>query len=194
MLMNAEILKREFDRALPFDEFVKRAEPGHQPQWRERYGRLELTSAQRALAESFAREMNILCLTGPWCGDCALQGAAFARVADANPRKIHLRFVPRADEHVELIVPNQINGGFRVPLTWLMAEDFEPCARMGDRTLSRYRSMARKALGDSPRQSNVLAPPPVDPVRQVLCEVLDEVERIQLMLRLSTRLRQKYGD
>jgi len=192
--MNAEILKREFDKALPFDDFVNRAEPGHQPPWRERYGRLELNSAQRAMVDSFAREMNILCLTGPWCGDCALQGAAFARIADANPRKIHLKFIPRADEHVDLIVPNQINAGFRVPLTWLMAEDFEPCARMGDRTLSRYRSMSRKALGDSPGQSNVFTAPAADPVREVLREVLDEVERIQLMLRLSTRLRQKYGD
>ena len=194
MLMNSEILKREFDRALPFDEFVDRAESGHQPQWRERYGRLELTVQQRALVDSFTREMYILCLTGPWCGDCALQGAAFARIADANSRKVHLRFLPRADEYVELIVPNQINAGFRVPLTWLMAEDFEPCARMGDRTLSRYRSMARKAFGDDPRQSNVLAPPPPDPVREVLHEVLDEVERIQLMLRLSTRLRQRHAD
>src|SRR5689334_13421500 len=113
MLMNADILRREFDRAPPFDEFVKRAEPGHQPQWRERYGRLELDAQQRAVVDSFAREMNILCLTGPWCGDCALQGAAFARIADANPRKIHLRFIPRADEYIELIVPNQINAGFR---------------------------------------------------------------------------------
>ena len=194
MLMNAEILKREFDKALPFDEFVKRAEAGHQPQWRERYGRLELDPQQRAVVDSFAREMNILCLTGPWCGDCALQGAAFARIADANPTKVHLRFIPRNDEYTELIVPNQINAGFRVPLTWLMAEDFEPCARVGDRTLSRYRSMARKALGESPAQSNVFAPPPADPVREVLREVLDEVERIQLVLRLSTRLRQKHGD
>jgi len=30
--------------------------------------------------------------------------------------------------------------------------------------------------------------------KQTLQDWLDEVERIQLMLRLSTRLRQKYGD
>jgi hypothetical protein len=194
MLMTSTILKREFDKGLPFDEFVSRAEPGHQPQWRERYGRLELTPEQDALVKSFARQMNILCLTGPWCGDCALQGAAFARIADANPERIQLRFIPRADEHAELIARNVVNAGFRVPLTWLMAEDFEPCARFGDRTLSRYRSMARKALGDDPAQSNVWAMPPQDPVREVLREVLDEVERVQLTLRLSTRLREKHGD
>ena len=36
--------------------------------------------------------------------------------------------------------------------------------------------------------------PPVDPVREVLGEVLQEVERVQWMLRLSPRLRQLHGD
>jgi hypothetical protein len=194
MLMTADILKREFEKGLAFDEFVGRAEPEHQPQWRERYAQLELTPQQNVLVKSFTREMNILCLTGPWCGDCALQGAALARIGAANPEKVHLRFIPRADEHAELITRNMINAGFRVPLTWLMAEDFEPCARFGDRTLSRYRSMARKVQPPFPDGSIVLAPPPADPVREVLREVLDEVERVQLMLRLSARLRQKHGD
>lgn len=191
MLMNASILQREFEGGQPFHEFVAGMEVLHRPPWQQRYEQLELTLPQTALVQSFVRPMNILCVTGPWCGDCALQGAAFARLAEANPQLIGLRFIPRADEHSELVYANTINAGFRVPLTWLMAEDFEPCARMGDRTLSRWRSMARKALGE---HSNILAPPPDDPVREVLQEVLDEVERVQLMLRLSTRFRTKYGD
>jgi hypothetical protein len=189
--MARSILKREFDKGLPFDEFVRAVEASHQPQWRERFSQLELSTAQRSLVDAFSRAMNILCLTGPWCGDCALQGAALARIAQANPRTIQLRFIPRADEHAELIVPNQINGGFRVPMTWFMAEDFESVHRFGDRTLSRYRSMAKKALGE---HSNVIALPPADPVREVLHEMLNEVERVHLLLRLSTRLRQKHGD
>lgn len=194
MLMTSSNLKSEFDRGKVFDAFVKSMSLNEQPQWRERYGRLELSGSQQALVDSFARSMNILCLTGPWCGDCALQGAAFARIADASNSKIRLRFIPRDEHAMELISCNRINGGERVPLTWLMAEDFEPCARVGDRTLSRYRSMARKALGDDPARSNVWTPPPSDPVREVLQEVLDEIERVQLMLRLSPRLREKYGD
>ena len=84
-----------------------------------------------------------------------------------------------------------INAGFRVPVTWFMAEDFEPLSRIGDRTLSRYRSIARKTLGPD---SNVHATPPDDPVRAVLGEVLEEFERTHLILRLSPRFRQKYGD
>ena len=192
MLMNAEILHREFDRGLPFREFVATAETQeHQAPWLERYEQLALDAGQAALVGSFSRAMNVLCLTGPWCSDCALQGAAMARVADANDERIHLRFIPRSEEYADLIVKNMINAGYRVPVTWFMAEDFEPASRFGDRTLSRYRSMARKALGE---QSNVLAPPPADPVRGVLREVLDEFERVQLLLRLSPRLRQEHGD
>jgi hypothetical protein len=40
----------------------------------------------------------------------------------------------------------------------------------------------------------VLAPPPADPVREVLREVLDEFERVHLVLRTSPRLRQQHGD
>jgi hypothetical protein len=190
--LDTQLLKRKFGNGMPFADFVALGEAdGHHSQWHERYGRLELDGDQQALVGGFTREMNVLCMTGTWCGDCALQGAAMQRVAEANPDRIHLRFILRTEEHAELIVPNRINGGFRVPITWFCAEDFEPVSRFGDRTLSRYRSMARKMLGD---QSNVHAPPPADPVREVLHEVLDEFERVHLLLRLSTRLREKHGD
>lgn len=192
MLMNAEFLEAKFRIGLPYDEFVASGEPlGHRPPWDERYGRLSLTKKENELVASFTRKLNILCLTGTWCGDCALQGAAMQRIAEANPQHIDLRFILRADEQADIIVPNQINGGFRVPVTWFMAEDFEPVSRIGDRTLSRYRAMAIKNLGD---QSNVHAPPPSDPVREVLVEVLREFERVHLLLRTSARLREKHGD
>ncbi|MHC5114361.1 MAG: thioredoxin family protein [Planctomycetota bacterium] len=192
MLMTEPFLRTKFDQGVSYADFVAIGAPeGHDRQWHERHGRLALDPEQTKLVESFTREMNVLCLTGTWCGDCALQGAAMQRIAEANPDRIHLRFLLRSEEHADLIVPSMINAGFRVPVTWFMAEDFEPVARMGDRTLSRYRSMARKALGDG---ANVHAPPPEDPVREVLSEVLDEFERAHLLLRLSPRLRQLHSD
>ena len=77
-------------------------------------------------------------------------------------------------------------------MTWFMAEDFEFVSVFGDCSLSRYRSMARKALG--PEVEGVLPTPPENPVREVLAEMLEEVERVQWLLRLSGRLRQKHGD
>ena len=113
------------------------------------------------------------------------------RIAEANPL-VDLRFINR-NEYPQLQMALPINAGYRVPVTFFLAEDHEPVARYGDRTLSRYRSMARKALPDG-GAGVVLAEPPADPVRAVLQEVLDEFERTQLLLRLSPRLRQKHGD
>jgi hypothetical protein len=192
MLLNADFLKSKFEQGLTYEAFVALGEAdGHRSKWDQRHGQLELSADQRALIESFARPMNVLCLTGIWCGDCALQGSAMQCIAQAKPDLIDLRFLLRDEAHGDLIVESQINAGFRVPVTWFMAEDFEPVSRIGDRTLSRYRSIARKTLGPN---ANVLAPPPQDPLRAVLQEVLDEFERVHLLLRLSSRLRQKHGD
>ncbi len=190
-LLSAEGLRSKFEEGERFDAFVDRASSEFNTSaWGERHGLLELTEPQRNIVGDFGRDMRILCVTGPWCGDCALQGAALQRISEANPERVDLRFFNR-NEHAELIVKMPICGGFRVPVTIFCAEDFEPVSRFGDRTLSRYRSIARKALGEA---SNVLAPPPADPVREVLSEMLAEVERVQLLLRLSTRLREKHGD
>ena len=193
MLMDKDLLTQKFNQGLPYGDFVALGESeGHRPPWDQRYEQLALADEQDGLVKSFTRHMYVLCLTGTWCGDCALQGSAMQRIAEANPEKIVLRFILRSDEHADLIVKSQINAGFRVPVTWFLAEDFEPTAWFGDRTLSRYESMGRKAL--PPEEAELLGPPPTDPVRHVLSETLDEFERVHLVLRLSPRLRQKHGD
>ncbi len=189
-MFDANLLKTKFNEGLTYADFVAAgAAEGLDHAWNERYGQLALDDEQLRLVRSFTRRMNVLCLTGNWCGDCALQGAAMQRIAEANPL-VTLRFLGR-NEHADLQVKVRINAGFRIPITFYMAEDFEPVSLFGDRTLSRYRSMARKALGD---QAPVTAPAPADPVREVLREVLEEFERVHLILRLSTRLRQLHGD
>ncbi len=194
MLMNqAEFLAQKFQQALPYNDFIALGESeGHRGPWDQRYAQLALDESQQSLVNGFTRKMHVLCLTGTWCGDCALQGAAMQRIAEARPDLIDLRFLLRSEAHADLVVKAQINAGFRVPVTWFMAEDFEPVSFFGDRTLSRYRSMARKALG--PEVEPHLPPSPADPVREVLREVLNEFERVQLLLRLSGRLREKHGD
>lgn len=191
-MFRTDALKAVFEQGVAYPQFVASgAAEGHDGQWHTRYGQLEPTDGQRSLIAGFTRAMKVLCITGTWCGDCALQGAAMQRIAEANPL-IDLRFVNRNDyPRLQMALP--INAGYRVPVTFFMAEDFEPVARFGDRTLSRYRSMARKALPEG-GAGVVLAEPPGDPVRAVLQEVLDEFERTQLLLRLSPRLREKHAD
>lgn len=199
MFAPPDALRRSFDQGLSFENLCIAAEAaGQLGPWRERHAQLSLTDAQRGVVAGFTREMHVLCLTGPWCGDCALQGAAMQRTAEANPEKIHLRFLARAEEHAELVVKSQVNGGFRVPVTYLLAEDFAPVIAMGDRTLSRYRGMAAKAL--PPDEAAALGVgedargPDFDPLAAVLQECLDFFERGHLLLRLSGRLRHLHND
>ncbi len=192
MFLDADFLRLKFGQGMVYGDFVASGETeGHRPPWDDRYGKLALDDAQAELVGGFTRDMNVLCLTGTWCGDCALQGSAMTRVAEANPGRIHLRYLPRHEEHADLITKAPINAGFRVPVTWMLSEDFDTVSVFGDRTLSRYRSIALNQLGDA---AHVLAPAPADPVREVLREVLELFERAQLLLRLSPRLRQRHGD
>jgi len=73
-----------------------------------------------------------------------------------------------------------------------LAEDGSPCGRYGDRALAKYRDMAA-ALEGAACPTGLVAPS-----RSLLTDVtqewLDQFERVQLMLRLSPRLRQKHGD
>lgn len=185
-------LQRHFESALPYAEFLASAAAAGAPvaNWADRHTQCALNPDQTAMVGSFVRKMHVLCLTGSWCGDCALQGAAMQRVAEANPEVIDLRFLLRDESQAPLAVRAPVNGGLRVPFTWWMAEDFAPVHAFGDRTLSRYRSMARKTLGEGVVQ----APAPADPVATVRDEVLAMFERVHLLLRTSGRLRQKHGD
>jgi hypothetical protein len=73
-----------------------------------------------------------------------------------------------------------------------MAEDFEFVSLFGDRSLTRYRAIAAKQLGAACAVPG--APVPDDELAGTLQDWLDEVERVHLLLRLSTRLRQKHND
>ena len=63
---------------------------------------------------------------------------------------------------------------------------------MGDRTLTRYRSMAARNLGASCEIPGATVPE--DEYGETLQDWLNEFERVHLLLRLSARLRQKHGD
>ena len=192
LLDQPDVLKHKFETALPYAEFLASAAAAGAPvaNWSERHAQCALDADQAAVVGGFVRKMHVLCLTGSWCGDCALQGAAMQRVAEANPEVIDLRFVLRDEAQAELAVRAPVNGGLRVPFTWWLAEDFAPVHAFGDRTLSRYRGMARKALGEDA----VPAPAPANPVLTVRDEVLAMFERVHLVLRTSGRLRQAHGD
>jgi len=189
--MDATFLAGQFEAALDYDAYVKTGTDEQQRRWQQAFEASRLTAAQAALVGGFVREMRALVVSGIWCGDCVQQCPLMEHVARANAAKVRLRFVDR-DKHNELSSRLRINGGDRVPVVVFMAEDHELCGVYGERTLSRYRAIARKQLGAA--CDIALAPPNTDEAAATLQEWLNEFERIQLMLRISPRLRASHGD
>ncbi|MHC4236330.1 MAG: thioredoxin family protein [Planctomycetota bacterium] len=187
--MNAQYLKAKFDGALDWEAYLG-TDPQKADNWRAVYEQVSLSPQQRRLVEGFVRDVKMLFVSGIWCGDCVQQGPLVQRIAEAGP-PLDLRFVDR-DEHLDLAEQIKINAGLRVPVTLFMAEDFEPVSLFGDRSLVRYRALARKQLaGACPLPG---APVADNEMQATLQDWLDEVERVHLILRLSARLREKHGD
>jgi thiol-disulfide isomerase/thioredoxin len=190
-MTNASYLSDKFVSGLPYDRYLQTGTEEQQRRWTQVYDAARLTDAQKQLIAGFIREMKILIFSGIWCGDCVQQCPLIYRIAKANPGKIDLRFVERPKES-ELVPELRINGGSRVPVVVFLSEDNEWCATAGDRTINRYRALARAKLG--PLCPTGIVAPEKDELDATLGDWLNEVERAQLMLRLTPRLRQKYQD
>lgn len=183
--------KAKYEQGLPYHEFLERyATEVHRERWQQVYEAVTLTPEQQALLEGFQRDMKLLVLAAPWCGDCANQCPILQRFAEATPR-IGLRFLER-DAHPDVRHLLSINRGYRIPVVVFLSEDFAEVARYGERTLSLYRQMAAEYLG--PACPVGIQPPGEALLRNVIQEWLNEVERVQLLLRLSPRLRALHGD
>jgi thiol-disulfide isomerase/thioredoxin len=190
-MANASYLADKFSTGLPYDRYLQTGTEEQQRRWTQVYDAAHLTDAQKQLVDGFVREMKILIFSGIWCGDCVQQCPLIYRIAEANPKKIDLRFVERSKES-ELIPELRINAGSRVPVVIFLSEDNKWCATAGDRTINRYRALARARLG--PLCPTGIVAPEKDELDATLGDWLIEVERAQLMLRLTPRLRQKYQD
>jgi thiol-disulfide isomerase/thioredoxin len=188
---NPEAWKAAFEAALPYHDFLARhATPDQRSRWDAFHARVKLTPAQATLLASFVRKMPVLVLSGAWCGDCVNQCPIFAHFAAAAP-SIDLRFLDR-DARPDIAAHLKVCGGQRVPVAAFLSEDFSPVLFYGDRTLSAYRAAASAQLGDS--CASGVGAPPTDQIAAVTSDWLDQFERVQLILRLSARLRQLHGD
>jgi thiol-disulfide isomerase/thioredoxin len=189
--MERDFLAKKFSEALDYPAYLQTGNDSQRQRWKQVHDAAGLSEAQQTLLGGFVREMNLLIVSGIWCGDCVQQCPLIARVAEANPPKIHLRLVDR-DAHPDLSSRVELNGGNRVPVMVLMSEDFEFCALAGDRTLNRYRAIAQRQLGAA-CPTGIIAPD-MNELAATLADWLGEIERVQLMLRLSPRLRDRHGD
>jgi thiol-disulfide isomerase/thioredoxin len=182
---------RVFAEALPYPSFLDRfANASQRDRWQAMHSRISLTVEERNLLSGFSRRMPVLCLAGTWCGDCVNQCPVFDHFSKAAPQ-IDLRFLDR-DAIPEVRSLLAINGGHRVPVLVFLSEDWFEVARFGERPLSTYRRMAAEYLG--PSCPTGIIPPPSEAQTALIADWLNEFERSQLILRLSPRLRARYGD
>lgn len=187
----AEAWKTAFDQALSYTAFLDRhATPEQRARWDAFHARVTLAAEQRSLLAGFKRKMPVLVLSGAWCGDCVNQCPIFDHFAAAAPA-IDLKFLDR-DALPDIAAHIKVCGGQRVPVAVFFSEDFAPLLAFGDKTISSYRAAAAAQLGAS--CSTGVVPPPADLITAVVGDWLEQFERVQLMLRLSGRLRQLHGD
>ena len=92
------------------------------------------------------RIVNVLCLSGIWCGDRVRSVPIVARLAGAAGPSVDLRFVDR-DAIPELRDDLRVLGAMRVPMVLFLTEDFREIGRYGDRPLTAYREKAATELG-----------------------------------------------
>lgn len=189
--MDADYLKAKHEAGLTYERYVATGKPEQQANWRRVYEQARLTDRQRQLVGGFTRKINVIGLSGIWCGDCVQQCPLIQRIAEANPAMIDLRWLDR-DEHSDLQDRVMINGGRRVPVLIFAAEDHVPVGWFGDRTLQRYRALAARQLGGACPLPGAAVDD--DELAATLQDWVDQFERVHLLLRLSARLRQKHGD
>ena len=188
--MNQEFHKAKFEEALAYNSYMDVSEEKERLRWQAVLERVILTDAQKQLLGGFTRKMNVLCMSGIWCGDCVRQGPMLHRIAEASD-VIDLRFLDR-DENPDLQDRLRILGGMRVPVVIFLSEDFFECGRFGAKTLSTYRKMVAEQIG--PSCPTGIVPPPEEELAVGTQDWIDMFERAQLALRLSPMLRERYGD
>lgn len=188
--LTPEDYRSAFEAGLPYDRYVAAGKPHEVENWNGFHARVQLTPAQQALLASFTRRINLLCISGTWCGDCVQQCPMLDHIAKGAPGVIELKFLER-DAHMAFAEHFKICSGVRVPVMIFLNEDFDFCGLAGDRVLSRYRALAARQLGAACPLPG--APVPADEIATTLQDWTNQFERIQLMLRLSGKLRQRYG-
>lgn len=189
--MDAAFLQSKHDAGLGWDDYLASATDDQRAAWQKVYDQVTLTEAQQALLGSFVRDMKVIAVSGAWCGDCVRQGPMFQKIAEATGGKVDLRWCDR-DEHMDLQDQVMICGGKRVPVVVFAAEDFEPVGWHGDKPLARYRILAAQLQGAGCPLPG--APVPDGEIAAELADWVDQFERVQLLLRLSGRLRKKHND
>ncbi len=186
----AGLFRRHYEAGLDYAAYVASGEEKHRARWHEMIDRVSLTGEQAERIGALNRPLKLLVVSGTWCGDCVRQVPILRRIEQVSTVTA-MRLVDR-DADPELRDELRINGAAKVPVAVFLTEEYFELSRYGDRSLSTYRAMARNQLGPA----CPIGPAPLgeDELAGAIAEWVNEFERVQLIMRLSPHLREKYGD
>jgi thiol-disulfide isomerase/thioredoxin len=188
--IRAELWRKSWEQAKPIGEFLKVAKEDEAKRWMESADRAPaLSDDQRARLQGYKRCIKMLVVGATWCLDCARVLPYLQSITKEIGGLAELRIIDR-DASPELRDELRIMGAPRVPRVLILSEDWFEVDRLGDRSLTVYRSrMAREIWRGE--DHGVLSPA----ARQAeQCEWVDAVERALIILRTAPALRKRYGD
>ena len=169
--------------AAGYDAYLEASDPKRAAHWPPLEKRIPaLSEAQQERVSGFGRKLNILLVSGVWCGDCVRQGPMIRQIADSCDESVELRVIDR-DVNPDLRDEVRILGAARVPVVVFLSEDFHESGRFGDRLLDTYRRKATSEIG--PACAVPMAEIPPEELAAERDEWLDIFERMLLMVRLA---------
>ncbi len=187
----SDLFRRVFRDAVSYQDYLLTGNDRERAAWgRADAGLVSLPDDAGTRLDPAGRIVNVLCLSGIWCGDCVRSVPIVARLAEVAGPSVDLRLVDR-DAIPELRDELRVLGAMRVPMVIFLTEDFHEIGRYGDRPLTVYRDKAVTELGAA-------CPLPGSADGGALAaetdEWLDVFERMILMARLAPPLRARHGD
>lgn len=184
-----DFFKSFFDKALHYDEYVKTGNLQHQERWKNSE-ELPIPAELSSIVMGWKRKMNLLVMSGTWCGDCVRQGPMLKLIQEKFPL-INLKFI---DNQANPLLQDElkINGANKVPVVVTLSEDFYEIGRFGDMHRSRYLKKLTSELGAACDAG--LIRPKFSELEQEIMEWVYHLDRHQAILRLSPLLRRRYND
>ena len=189
--VRSDLFQRVFRDAVSYRDYLLTGNDRERAAWARAEARLPaLPDDAGTRLDPAGRIVNVLCLSGIWCGDCVRSVPIVARLAEVAGPSVDFRLVDR-DAIPELRDELRVLGAMRVPMVVFLTEDFHEIGRWGDRPLTVYRDKAVTELGAA-------CPLPGSADGGALAaetdEWLDVFERMILMARLAPPLRARHGD
>jgi hypothetical protein len=181
-----------WDEAASYEDYLARSEPKRAANWQRLEGRLpSLSPDQETGLRGHGRILNVLVVSGVWCGDCVRQGPMFRQIAAGSDPTVALRVIDR-DQNTSLRDEVRILGAARVPVVVFLSEDFHEVGRFGDRSLHTYRGKVATEIGDACAVPTAELPP--DALAAERDEWVAIFERMLLMVQLAPPLRARHDD